>query len=169
MSVHARETRSTFIFHKPDNSTTVIYIAALHVRWYSISERLSFSLCKVSFPSHLKLICIHLGKKELQLLGSESRSRGEELSCVWLLATPWTVQSMELSRPEYGSGEPVPSPGDLPNPGIKPRSPALQADSLPSEPPGSTKVKVKVAQSCPTLGDPINYMVHWILQARILE
>ena len=44
---------------------------------------------------------------------------------------------MELSRPEYWSGLPFASPGDLPNPGIEPRSPALQADSLPSEPPGN--------------------------------
>ena len=42
---------------------------------------------------------------------------------------------MELSRQEYWSGLPFPSPGDLPDPGIKPGSPALQADSLPSEPP----------------------------------
>ena len=41
---------------------------------------------------------------------------------------------MEFSRPEYWSGEPFPSPGDLPNPGIEPRSPTLQADSLPAEP-----------------------------------
>ena len=41
---------------------------------------------------------------------------------------------MEFSRPEYWSGYPFPSPGDLPNPGIKPVSPALQADSLPAEP-----------------------------------
>ena len=40
---------------------------------------------------------------------------------------------MEFSRQEYWSGSPFPSPGDLPNPRIKPRSPALQADSLPSE------------------------------------
>ena len=40
---------------------------------------------------------------------------------------------MELSRPEYWSGWPFPSPRDLPNPGIKPRSPTLQADSLPAE------------------------------------
>ena len=40
---------------------------------------------------------------------------------------------MEFSRPEYWSREPFPSPGDLPNPGIKPRPPALQADSLPAE------------------------------------
>ena len=43
---------------------------------------------------------------------------------------------MEFSRQEYWSGLPFPSPGDLPNPGIDPRSPALQADTLPSEPPG---------------------------------
>ena len=47
--------------------------------------------------------------------------------------------SMGLSRPEYWSGLPCPPPGDLPNPGIEPRSPALQADSLPSEPPGKSK------------------------------
>ena len=43
---------------------------------------------------------------------------------------------MELSRPEYWSALPCPPPGDLPNPGIEPRSPILLADSLPSEPPG---------------------------------
>ena len=47
--------------------------------------------------------------------------------------------SMEFSRPEYWSGQPFPSPGDLPNPGIKPRSPALQAHSLPAEPQGKPK------------------------------
>ena len=41
---------------------------------------------------------------------------------------------LEFSRPEYWSGEPFPSSGDLPNPGIEHRSPALQADSLPFEP-----------------------------------
>ena len=44
--------------------------------------------------------------------------------------------SVGFSRPEYWSGEPFPSPGDLPNPRTEPRSPALQADSLPAEPPG---------------------------------
>ena len=53
------------------------------------------------------------------------------------LATPWTVAhqaplSMGFSRQEYWSGLPFPSPGDLPNPGIEPKSPALQADSLPT-------------------------------------
>ena len=41
---------------------------------------------------------------------------------------------MEFSRPEYSSGEPLSSPGDLPKPGIEHRSPTLQADSLPAEP-----------------------------------
>ena len=44
-----------------------------------------------------------------------------------------------IFQPQYWSGQPSPSPGDLPNPGIKPRSPALQAESLPAEPPGKTK------------------------------
>ena len=60
--------------------------------------------------------------------------------------TPWTVayqssQSMEFSRQEYWNGLPFPSPGDLPDPGIGPRSPALQADALPSEPPGKSSTK----------------------------
>ena len=46
---------------------------------------------------------------------------------------------MEFSRPEYWSGWPFPSQGDLPNPGIQPRSPALQADSLLAEPQGKPK------------------------------
>ena len=46
---------------------------------------------------------------------------------------------MEFSRPESWSGQPLPSPGDLPNPGIESISPALQADALPAEPPGKPK------------------------------
>ena len=49
------------------------------------------------------------------------------------------MQSMEFSRPAYWSGQPFLSPGGLPNPGIEPRSPALQADSLPAEPQGKPK------------------------------
>ena len=45
----------------------------------------------------------------------------------------------EFFRPEYWSGQPFPSPGDLPNPGIEPRSLASQADSLPAEPLGKRK------------------------------
>ena len=56
-----------------------------------------------------------------------------------LFAAPWTIQSTEFSRPEYWSGYPFPSPGDLPNPGIEPQSSALQADSLPAKPQGKPK------------------------------
>ena len=61
-------------------------------------------------------------------------------SCL-TLAIPWTVVhqaslSMGFSRQECWSGLPFPSPGDLPDPGIEPGSPALQADALLSEPPG---------------------------------
>ena len=48
--------------------------------------------------------------------------------------------ALGFSRQEYQSGLPFPSPGDLPNPGIKPRSPELQVDSLPSEPAGKPKI-----------------------------
>ena len=63
------------------------------------------------------------------------------LSHVQLFATPWTVAhqaplSMGFPRQEYWSGLPFPSIGDLPDLGIEPGSPELQADSLPSEPPG---------------------------------
>jgi len=53
-----------------------------------------------------------------------------------LSSTPWTTHSTEFSRPAYWSGLLFPSPGDLPNPGIEPRSPSLQVDSLPAEPQG---------------------------------
>ena len=62
------------------------------------------------------------------------------LSRVQLFVTPWTVAyealpSMGFSRQEYWSGLPFPSPGDLPDTGIEPRSPTLWADALTSEPP----------------------------------
>ena len=63
----------------------------------------------------------------------------KSLSRVQLFATPWVVAyqtppSMGFSRQEYWSGLPFPSPGDLPDPGIEPRSPELEADALTSEP-----------------------------------
>ena len=69
------------------------------------------------------------------------RHEVKSLSRVRLSATLWTVAyqaplTIGFSRQEYWSGSPFPSPGDLPNPGIEPGSPALQADALPSEPSG---------------------------------
>ena len=99
---------------------------------------------------------------------------------------------MEFSRPKYWSGWSSPSPGDLPNPGIEPRSPALQVDSLPAELGGKPKghynqqacshcacVRACMhaharAQSCLTLCKPIDCSpsssyIYGISQARILE
>ena len=69
---------------------------------------------------------------------------------------------MEFSRPEYWSGQPFPSPGGLPNPGIKPKSPTSQADSLPAEPQGKPrKMKMPVkfrlgGRDDPTLRDHLH-------------
>ena len=67
-------------------------------------------------------------------------------SCVWLFVTPCTIArqaplSMGFSRQEYWSGLSCPPPGDLPDPGIGPTSlvsPAMQVDSLPTQPPGKS-------------------------------
>ena len=72
----------------------------------------------------------------------------KSLSRVRLFVTPWTVayptpQSMEFFRQEYWSGLPFHSPGDLPDPGIEPGSPALQAVALPSEPQGKPSIPMQ--------------------------
>jgi len=79
------------------------------------------------------------------IVGAMWKWKCSSLSRVWLFATPSTVAwqaplSMEFSRQEYRSGLPFSSPRDFPNPGIKPRFPAFQADSLPLEPPGKSYV-----------------------------
>ena len=85
---------------------------------------------------------------------------GKESACMWevklklvhhvrLFATPWTVAyqaspSIRFSRQEYWSRLPFPSPGDLPDPGIEPRSPALEADAQTSEPSGKPRFNPRV-------------------------
>ena len=93
-----------------------------------IFEKLRNLICSMNLPCYLPIsfvncVCVKL------------------LSHVRFFATPWTAArqappSMRFSRQEYWSGLPFPSPGDLPDPGIEPGSPALQADALSSEPPG---------------------------------
>ena len=86
----------------------------------------------------------HQPRAAAESLKRASPSRGHAvklLSRVRLFAIPWTVAyqappSMGFTGLEYWSGLPFPSPGDLPDSGIRPGSPALQADALPSEPPG---------------------------------
>ena len=84
---------------------------------------------------------------------TESPGKVKSLSCVRLFVTPWTRQgppSMGFSRQEYWSGVPFPSPGDLPDPGIEPRTHALRADALTSEPPGKTALNTKILSIRPT-------------------
>ena len=86
---------------------------------------------------------VYIGILSLKVVEEEFHLKVKSLSRVQLFVTPWTLAyqtslSMGFSRQEYWSGLPFPSPGDLPNPGIKPGSPALQADTLPSEPPGKS-------------------------------
>ena len=77
--------------------------------------------------------------ESLVLGAGEDNVKVKSLSHDRLFATPWAVAyqappSMGFSRQECWSGLPFSSPGDLPDPGIEPGSPALQADALPSEP-----------------------------------
>ena len=91
---------------------------------------------------------VRLGTSHSSWNRSVSFFRTEEvkvksLSHVRLFVTPWTIAYqvppyMGFSRQEYSSELPFPSPGDLPNPGIEPRSPALWANALLSEPPGKS-------------------------------
>ena len=99
---------------------------------------------------------------------------------LWTLAHK-VPPSMGFSRQEYWSGLPFPSPGDLPNPGIEPRSPTLQADDLTSAPPGKPEDGIK-GMCCAVLSlfsrvrlcnsmdhSPPGSSGHGVLQARILE
>ena len=92
----------------------------------------------------------------------------KSLSRVRLFATPWTVAhqatpSIGFSRQEYWSGLPFPSPGDLPDPGIEPRSPALEADAL-TFPPGKPFVKNKQTnKQQQTPPPPPNWLQKWPL------
>ena len=94
------------------------------------------SMCK-----HLVQSLVHTVMLKVQLLCRKRKERQmKSLSRVRLFGAPWTVAyqappSMGFSKQGYWSRLPFPSPGDLPDPGIEPRSPTLQADALPSEPP----------------------------------
>ena len=101
-------------------------------------------------PKALGSCCGTLRRGCVCHIESESVSRSviswvtKKVQNVQFLPTPWIIAcqaplSMETSRLEYGSGLPCPPPGDLPNPGVKPGSPALQADSRPAELPPSNQ------------------------------
>ena len=85
-------------------------------------------------------------------------------SCAWLFETPWSVAtqaplSMEFSRQEHCSGLPCPPPGNLPNRGFELKSPALQVDSLPTEPPGKPTYYINICQILRHLRDIFSRIV----------
>ena len=87
----------------------------------------------------LKVVLMRWGNAHDTMLAKNKNSEVKLLSRVRLFVTPWTVAyqappSMGFSRQEYWRGLSFPSPGDLPDPGIEPGSPTLQAVTLPSEP-----------------------------------
>ena len=89
----------------------------------------------------------------------------KSLSHVQLFAAPWTIWSMEFSRPEYWSEQPFPFPGHLPNPGIEARSPVLQVDSLPGELPGKPMVAAAMKLRHLLLGRKTMTNLHSILKS----
>ena len=82
--------------------------------------------------NRLKHVCKHVCK-------ACTHSKLKVTQSCRLFATPWTIQSLEFSRPEYWSGQLFPSPRDLPKPGTEPKSLALRADSLLAETQGKAK------------------------------
>ena len=119
--------------------------------------------CKISADSHLYAPeCPPAPDTPVLILsrmlcpgGIKRKDKGESerksLCHAQLFLMPWTMQPMEFSRPEYWSGQRIPSPGDLPDPGIEPGSPPLQVDSLPTElsgKPQSTLLNIKKENSC---------------------
>ena len=105
------------------------------IPYYPKYSSISFLKTKLNLL-HNHIITLKVRKFELTM-------HAQSLSHIRLLATPWTVArqaplSMEFSSQDCWDEFPFPSPGNLPEPGVKPRSPALHADSLVSEPPGKS-------------------------------
>ena len=119
--------REAFSSSEPAERNTVLWIS-----WFQSWEtKLSSNMSSLDFWKLWGYCLSHQSESEVTQ------------SCL-TFATAWTVayqasRSMGFSRQEYWSGLPFSSPGDLPNPAIEPRSPALQADVLPSEPQGNIK------------------------------
>ena len=105
------------------------------------------------YKSASEYIWIWLFSATLLLALKRKKRKCYSLRRVWLFGFPWTVAHQApliygISRQEYWDGSPFPSPGHLPNPGIKPVSPALQMDSLLYESPSTEVFKVWLGHSC---------------------
>ena len=125
VGAHASQTRDpTCVFCM---GWWILHLWATRKALSGILKMCSYSFCyfRVSSFSKVGISIIWFSESESHSVMSDS-------------VTPWTMQSMEFSRPEFWSGWLFPSPGDLPNPGIEPRSPTLQEDSLPAEPQGKS-------------------------------
>ena len=114
-----------------------LYFQSQPVKLYLIRGHENFLQC-------LGFTCFSIIYSEVIFVQDERYEICKSLSCVRLFETPWPIArqtplSLEFSRQENWSGQPFPSAGDLPNPEIKLGSPAFQADSLPSEPPGKSQ------------------------------
>ena len=125
LSAHARRFH-TFLDIKKETLTI------LHRQSSTRVWKLLLELWTIAYYSSLPKLCKRPNERKWKV-------KVKSLSCVWLFATLWTVAhqappSMGFCRQEYWSGLPFPSPGDLPDPGIEPRSPTLHADALTSEP-----------------------------------
>ena len=121
-------------------------------------------LPSILFPHSQLLI-----KRKIQFLKREKKEERKLLIHVQLLATPWAIQSMEFSKPEYWSEEPFPSPEDLPRPGIEPRPPALQADSSPAEPQGKHALNLYLLRTSLILRTKYNGMISYDQKAKTTE
>ena len=119
---------------------------------FSVCVLTAFKLPFVCLSYELRLFQLSFANVNNGYVGSAALNL---LSCfghVRFSLTLWTVThqaplSMGFSRQEHKSGLPCPAPGDLPYPGIKPVSPALQVYSLPTEPPGKPKVSLSPAKN----------------------
>ena len=153
---------TVFIHFKRNTTLTIELLDGTWNEWwsniygiYNIQNiKIWFYLCSSSTNQMTKLydvlvLCYIYTTDFIGLIDFESESKKwnwrRSLSYVQLFATPWTVTlpaplSLEFSRPEYWPEKLFPSPRNVPYPGIEPKSPPLQADSLLTEPPGKPSV-----------------------------
>ena len=122
-------------------STPGVSLTNFYMQVFSFSHHYAFLLSLSSYLGHWKL--------RVKFWSQSESGERQLLSRVWLLASPWTVVrqaplSIGFSRQEYWSGLPFPSSGDLPDQGIEPQSPTLQADFLPSKLSGKS-VEVQIS------------------------
>ena len=149
---HIEFSTFTALFFRIWNSSTgipspplALFVVMLCKAHLTSHSRMSGFRCVIT-PLWLSILVISKtiiipSQYKCKILSAIVKVKVKSLSHVQLFATPWSVPyqappSMGFSRQEHWSGLPFPSPGDLPDPGIEPWSPAFQADTLTSEPPG---------------------------------